>query len=547
MRWALPWLCVWLLSLSVPVSAQLRFGPGYTGRVLSQGPASRAGAGMTFDPGGGLWVTNILDHAIRRLNPRTGAILEEVGFDQGVRTPDDVVFGSDGTMYWTNFLSGDVGKRTPDGTASFIGNVGEGADGIAVFPDGRLFVGRFLVGDELFEIDPAGVQPPRLVASGLVGLEGLDAGPDGGVYAAMIFTGEVIRVGRDSGAVSVFASGLDQPIAVRFGPDGALYVLEYLTGRVLRLRHANATPELVATTDVGVDGLDFDPAGVLYTSNWVNGRVERIRHGRRATVVEGGLVAAGGLAVTGHGWHTRVWSAEVSTLRSTGAALGEQRDVFPTVFNDGTAALSLPFTVAPHGDDLVTTSWFANAVQVIDRETGALVSAHLDFAAPMNAVSFRGDLVVAEAGTGEVVRFDPVSGARHTIGSGLALPIGLAADDRSLFAADWGTGTVWALAANGRPLSAPRVRATDLLAPEGMALGRDGTLYVCETGRNRVVALDRSGRRTVVVSRLPAGIPAVEGFLPTWTLCDVALDAAGLIYVSVPGANQILQIREDCR
>jgi sugar lactone lactonase YvrE len=541
-RWA-TLLGAVIIGSSAEAQAYPDFGDGYWGRVLVQGPPTHAAAGLKFDPSDRLWVANIFDHTIRRVHRVTGAILEEITYDEGVRTPDDLTFGPDGTMYWANFLSGDVGKRTPDGTVSYIANIGEGVDGITAFPDGRLFAGRFLVGDELFEIDPEGVEPPRLVRAGLIGLEALEAGPDGAIYASLILDGQIIRIDKDTGATTVVLSGLDGPIAQRFAPNGDLYVIEYISGKILKRPAGGSTVQLFATTDTGVDGIDFDSHGRLYTSNWISGRVERVLPGGlRIPVIRGGSVAPGGLAATTFGGCWRIWSAEISNARSFDPLFGFERDVHPTVFGAASDGLALPFTVAAHGSELLTSSWFSNAVQRIDPDDGSVIAAYEDFSVPMNAISFGGDIVVAEAGTGAVVRRNLATGATDVLAGGFALPVGLATDGASLWVSDWAEGTIHQIVDDGVLLPAPVVWATGLVQPEGLAAAGDGTLYVNEAGLARVVAVDEGGNISVVASNLAPDVPPEEHFLPTWIFAGVAVDDFGLVYASVPGAAQILQI-----
>jgi hypothetical protein len=53
--------------------------------------------------------------------------------------PDDVALGQDGSVCWTDILTGEVGRLAPDGTTSKQ-LVGEGVNPIAFPEDGRLFV-----------------------------------------------------------------------------------------------------------------------------------------------------------------------------------------------------------------------------------------------------------------------------------------------------------------------------------------------------------------------------------------------------------------------
>ena len=68
------------------------------------------------------------------------------------------------------------------------------------------------------------------------------------------------------------------------------------------------------------------------------------------------------------------------------------------------------------------TSWFGNAVFVWNPKTQEVVEEYYDFNMPLNTVRFQGDLVVAELGTGSVVRAsaaDPTQ--RTTLAEGLVV------------------------------------------------------------------------------------------------------------------------------
>ena len=86
--------------------------------VLAQGGPLHGTNGVYFGPDGRLYVASVSSAAVAALDPETGAILERWGPEDGVQGPDDLTFGPDGSMFWTDFAFGDVGRRTPDGTTT---------------------------------------------------------------------------------------------------------------------------------------------------------------------------------------------------------------------------------------------------------------------------------------------------------------------------------------------------------------------------------------------------------------------------------------------
>ena len=68
----------------------------------------------------------------------------------------------------------------------------------------------------LWEIDPAGAKPPRLILKDLGGFNGFDIGPDGKLYGPLWFKHQVVRIDPDSGKLDVVADGFDTPAAANF-------------------------------------------------------------------------------------------------------------------------------------------------------------------------------------------------------------------------------------------------------------------------------------------------------------------------------------------
>jgi hypothetical protein len=197
-------------------------------------------------------------------------------------------------------------------------------------------------------------------------------------------------------------------------------------------------------------------------------------------------------------------------------------------------------TVGAFGDDIVMTGWVSGEVQIISGDTLQLVS-HLGlFAGPLNAISFQGDVAVAEIGTGSVVRGD-----HSPIASGLFVPTGLAANDTELWVADWATGVVWQIVSGGLPLATPIAVAGGLAFPEGLALNTDGSLLVVESGIGRLSRIDlNTGQVTTVADGLELGAEGVPGLVPTWIFNGVAVGPSGHIYVTGDKSNVLYRFKQ---
>jgi sugar lactone lactonase YvrE len=524
--------------------------------VLVRGAALHGANGVMFDRHDRLYIASVAGREIVVMDPETGAILDRLGPDQGVEGPDDLTFGPDGALYWTSFFTGVVGRRAPDGTVSTVAQLPPGVGAITFSDDGRLFVAASFpqVADALYEIDPDGANLPRLIAEGLGGLNAMDWGSDGFLYGPLEFSGRVVRINVDTGAIATVAGGFGKPTAAKFDSHGRLYVVDQLSvdqlhGEVARVDTATGTTTVIAQLTPGLDNLAFDSHDRLFVSSFQDGFIVEITpDGQVRMVSRGGMILPGGVAVLPRGRDNEsVFVADLFSLREFDARTGQQRSIERGLpgFSD---LISPVFTVAPDGERLLLTSSFLNQVQLWDPAAHAPVATYTDFAGPLNAIRFQGDLIVAELGSGSVVRARGANPAeRVTLAAGLGVPAGLAATDDDLWVGDWGTGSVLQLVADGRPLARPRVVARRLAAPEGLAVAPDGrSLLVVESGAGRLSRIDRkTGRVSTVADGLALGaqgIPGVPGVPPTWSFNGVAVGQSGAVYVSGDKANVLYRL-----
>ena len=124
--------------------------------------------GMFFDADDKLWVANVYGGTISRIDPETGEILEQLGLEEDAGWADDLTFGPDGTLYWTNFFPGRVMARPPGGPTVELATGIASANPITMGDDGRLYTAQcFADGPNgVFEIDPLGVNEPPTKRSG---------------------------------------------------------------------------------------------------------------------------------------------------------------------------------------------------------------------------------------------------------------------------------------------------------------------------------------------------------------------------------------------
>ncbi|BAC89872.1 hypothetical protein [Gloeobacter violaceus] len=540
-KWFAPACAVMLAAawlIAKPTEAQT------ASSVLVRGGPLHGANGLTFDSKDQLHIASLRGREVVRAGSRTGAILERFGPTQGVEGPDDITFGPDGSLYWTSILTGEVGRLAPDGTKRTVAVLPSGVNPVTFSPDGRLFVGLSFFGDALYELDPEGIKSPRLIASNFGGPNAFDFGPDGFLYSPIMFKGQVARIDVETGAITPVAEGFGFPVAAKFDSKGRLFVVDLATGEIVRVAPGSAQKQVIAVLPPGLDNLAFDAQDRLFVSSAVDGFVvEILADGRVRPVIEGGLIAPGGVAVVPRAdGGESVFVADWTALREFGNVQGRQLSVERSLI--GVSALSSPFTVAPDGNNLLLSSWFGNTVQIWDPAARAIVGSY-SFAAPLNAIRFQGDLIVAELGSGTVIRAkaaDP--NQRETLADSLGEPAGLAATADDLWVSDRASGKLLQVVADGQLLNPPLTVASGLAAPEGLAVEPDGQLLVVESGAGRLSRVHpETGEATTLINNLPIGLEGIPGTPSTYVFNGVALGKRGTVYVTGDKTNVLYQFQ----
>ena len=512
-------------------------------RTIGESASFRGINGILFGPDGDLYLTSVVTPAVARINPESGEILESWGLDDGAQSPDDLAFGPDGSVYWTDISHGDVTMRTPSGETRVIASPGVGVNPITFSDDGRLFVSQCFMDTNLFELDPAGEQAPRLIRDDLgpgCGLNGMDWGSaDDQLYGPRWFRGEVVRVDVDSGEMETVAGGFGVPAAVKFNSQGVLYVLDSLRGEVVRIGEDGGR-EIVARIQPGLDNLAFDASDRLYVSSFADGFiVEVLSFDEYRIVLNGGLNMPGGLTLIGSGDAARLMVADFFALRQLDPATGDESGVVRDVIGFSDIGTSMSVHAADE-DRLVLSSWFDNTVRLWDPSTDTLVQVFGDLAAPIDATQFEGNIVVSQWGAGDVVSFSPDNPEeKRVLAEGLSGPAGLTVANGVLYVADNLAGTLLRIGDSG---AEPVAEGLD--QPEGLAAA-NGSIYVVEAGAGRVVAIDpASGESTTVTEDLELHVPSGGAFPNTMLFNGIATDGE-TAWVAGDAANTVYVVDLD--
>lgn len=523
-------------------------------RTIVEGAALRGAQGIIFDDDDILHVTSLDGREIVVMDPETGEILDTFGPEMGVDVPDDLIFGPDGSLYWTSFFFGEVGRRTPEGTVTKQ-FVAPGANPITISDDGRLFTSQCFAGETVFEVSLELDAAPREVISfpgTSCGLNGMDWGPDGRLYGPRQFVGDVVRVDVDGGTFEVVASVFEGPGAVKFDSQGRLHVLDAVRGEIVRFDPEFGGSSVIARTTRGLDNLAFTSDDRLFISSFAdNFIVELVEEGDCAgdgpcgefrTVSPGGLGVPAGIAVVSEpGRRETIFVVDAYTLRELDAFSGKERKV--TRWAPGLSPV-LPLTAAWDDGNLVLSALTGGVVQVWDPEAEEVIEEYA-FAAPTNAIRFQDDLIVAESASASVVRIpanDP--SAREVLIDGFALPAGLAGSQNDLWVGDRGTGRVWKIIEDGASLASPVLVADNLEGPEGLTLDGSGDLLVVEAEAGRISRIDLgTGETFAVAEDLAIGAEGPSVLAATWYFNGIAAGRGGWIYATADKQGSILRIR----
>ncbi|HVS13997.1 MAG TPA: hypothetical protein VMV46_08735 [Thermoanaerobaculia bacterium] len=496
--------------------------------------------GITVTPKGEILVGSVVGQAIYRVDETTGAVSEVIGPPEGMA--DDLETGPDGTLAWTAFLVGNVYGRTGDGPVRVIAEGLPSANSIAWSDDGRLFVSQVFGADAVWELDPAGAEPPRRIVEGIGGFNGFDVGADGWLYGPVWFGGRIVRIDPDGGAVETVAEGFGIPAAANFDSAGNLWVVDTQRGEVVKVDVASGATEVVATTRPSLDNLAFAADDTLYITNMADNGVYRVdtATGELTTLVEGALAMPAGLALWQDGDRVTLYVADTFAYRTVDVVSGEVTTV-RRMWAQDLEGLDYPLSSWADSDHVILAGWSSGTVQVIDRASGESLRMLHGFAGPTAALELPDSrLLVAEAGTGRLLVVTPDGASREALVEGLAAPAAIELGEGEVFVSESASGTVSAVALDG---GARRVVADGLLVPEGIDLAPDGRLVVAEVGARRLIAIHpATGEIAELASDLPIGLPGPEGAPPSYVTTGVAVAADGAVYFTSDLENAIYRV-----
>jgi streptogramin lyase len=218
--------------------------------------------GLATGPDGNLYICEIGNHCIRRLDLRTHTLTRVVGTgvkgDSGnggialmaqVNEPYEIRFDKAGNLFFVDMQSHVV--RRVDGKSGIITLVaGTGEAGFS--------------GDGRYAVDAQFRQPHSIAFA-----------PDGALLVCDIGNRRIRRIDLTTGIITTFADSLNGPRAIDFDPEGNLYLALREGNAIMRLDHATKEWTKLPVEVHGPKGLSYAPEGALYIADTESHRILR--------------------------------------------------------------------------------------------------------------------------------------------------------------------------------------------------------------------------------------------------------------------------------
>lgn len=495
--------------------------------------------GLAIDKQGRLLAGSVVGNTLWEVDRQSGAARVMIPSVEG--QADDIAVGPKGELAWTNYLMGMLRMRDSDTAPMRV--VAKDLPGLNSLDfdrrNGKLYASQVFLGDALWEIDPAGQKPPRLIKKDMGGLNGFEVGPDGMIYGPLWFKGQVVKIAPADGAMTVIADGFKIPAAANLDGKGNLWVVDARSGELVRVDLATGRKTVAKQLKPSLDNLAIAPEGTIYVSNMADNSIEAFdpATGELRTLTSGKLAVPAGMKIDGND----LFVADVFGFRQVDAASGAVRDIFRMQRDP---ELEYPFAVGLSPTHFALASWFTGTVQLVDRKTLKTTAVIHGLKAPYDAIPMPdGSVIYAEIATGSITRASgPKFEQKEVIASGLGGPV------QMILGKD---GALYVTEAAGKltriPLdaSAPlRAVAEGLALPEGVAQTPWGSFIVAESAARRLVEIDPvAGTRRTVAEGLPIGLEGGPGMPPPYVPTGVAVGNDGTIYVTADRNNALYRIR----
>jgi sugar lactone lactonase YvrE len=231
-----------------------------TGKKTTVATLSTAIDNLAIAPDDTIYVTNMADGAIHRVNPATGEVKEIT--KHSFAAPSDIAM--DGGALW---VADTFAARRFDTASGAVSDVLRAHRDTEAYPIG-VDVGKTTVSftswsaGTVQRVDRASGQITATYAGFAGPVDALELA-DGSLLVAEVVSGKLLRAsGADGATRDVIAEGLQGPVALALSADGGIYVSE-AAGTVSRIDIANGAKTVVASGLSQPEGISFAADGRL--------------------------------------------------------------------------------------------------------------------------------------------------------------------------------------------------------------------------------------------------------------------------------------------
>jgi streptogramin lyase len=503
-------------------------------------PSAFAGVhGLAIDAKGRLLAGSVVGYSMWEVDRQTGAAKVMIPAPEG--QADDIAVGPKGELAWTNYLMGTLRYReSDDAPMKVLAKDLPGMNSVDFDRrNGKLYASQCFLADALWEIDIAGVKPPRLIAKDLGTFNGFEVGPDGMLYGPLWFKGQVVKINPENGAVTVINSEFKIPAAANLDGKGNLWVVDTATGELSKVELASGRKTVMKQLQPSLDNLAIAPDGTIYVSNMANNQVEAYNPatGALRTLTGGKVAVPASIKVEGNA----LWVADIFGFREVNLTSGAVTDLFRMHATD--SKMEYPFAVGVSKSQFALASWFTGSVQIVDRATKKTTAMIHGLKAPYDAIPMEdGSVIYAEIATGTITRASGTDYKTTTVvASGLGGPVQMVLGrDGALYVTEAAGKLTRIALADGKKTEI----ASGLALPEGIAQTPWGSFIVAETAAARLTEIDpATGAKRTVADNLPIGMPGGPGMPPPYVVTGVAVGADGTVYFSADKNNAIYKIK----
>ena len=449
---------------------------GYRATAIIKGTPLRGSNGMNFDDEGRLLVGHIMSSRVSRINVDTGAIETLVDFGRGLHGADDLTTDGKG-VFWTSNMAGVGGESIyrvdiKSGKVSAIYSGLRATNGIQYNRrTGRLFADQAFVGGGIYELDPNGEKPARLITKEFPNANALDFDRDNNLVVTVNGTFQVIN--PDTGKAHPLGENLPRGGAIKAGPTGDFF----FTGNGVYKLSADGkkVTTMLPPGDWKFDNLAVSPTGRIFTASMMDATIYEVANDGSGKIKKmfspKGLPNVSSLAAQGND----LYVVDTHQLRRVDLKTGALTGMVGLMSGKGSGDTGFLVGYVHAGPD-----GLLYAINTVG------YSATGQYSLPVYTV----DPKTIEI---KIVTRSPYQG--------LELPTSLytSPTNKFIYATEFLKGDIQAVPVNDDQLLRKAV-ATNLSGPSGI-VEKDGKLYVAEALGQRISVIDlKNGRQDILLT-----------------------------------------------